>query len=181
MTRRRIAVFGSSQTAPGSQEWAEAELVGKSLAKSGFSVVTGGYGGTMEAASRGAVEEDGEAIGVTASPLFPQRTGANAFVTSVEDTSSLTERIGRMVEMSSGFVVLPGSIGTAAELVVVWNINHVFRKASQPNGIPVVAVGRQWRMFGQFMTHEMGAVEDGVHWAPTGQLAVSWIVEQLDP
>ena len=181
MTEPRVAVFGSSQTKPGSEEWVAAEFVGRSLAESGISVVTGGYGGTMEAVSMGAVEHGGEAIGVTASPLFPLRAGANDFVSIVEDTSSLAERIGRMVELSSGCIVLPGSIGTAAELVVVWNINHVLRKSSQPNGIPVVAVGSQWQAFGQFMTQEMGAIEDGVHWTPTAKLAVSWIVEQLDP
>ena len=49
-----VAVFGSSQTEPGSTEWDEAFRAGTLLADAGFAVITGGYGGSMEAVSSGA-------------------------------------------------------------------------------------------------------------------------------
>lgn len=50
----RIVVFGSSTCLPESAHYREAEELGRGLAESGFGVVTGGYGGTMEAVSKGA-------------------------------------------------------------------------------------------------------------------------------
>ena len=50
-----VAVFGSSQTEPGSTEWDEAFRAGTLLADAGFAVITGGYGGSMEAVSKQAV------------------------------------------------------------------------------------------------------------------------------
>ncbi len=49
-----ITVFGSSRPQPGSQAYETAQALGAALAKSGFVVANGGYGGTMEATARGA-------------------------------------------------------------------------------------------------------------------------------
>ena len=48
-----ISVFGSSRPRPGDAEYADAQSLGTELARKGFVVCTGGYGGVMEAASRG--------------------------------------------------------------------------------------------------------------------------------
>ena len=68
-----VAVFGSSQTIPDSADWRDAVHVGRRLAEAGLEVITGGYGGTMEAASLGASEAGGRVVGVTAPVLFPDR------------------------------------------------------------------------------------------------------------
>ena len=81
--RPAIAVFGSSQTPPGTEEWDQAVLTGSRLAQAGFGVVTGGYGGTMEAASKGAAEAGGHVIGVTSPSQFPGRLGANRYVKEI--------------------------------------------------------------------------------------------------
>ena len=75
-----VVVFGSSQTVPGSAEWNDAEHVGRRLAESSIAVITGGYGGTMEAVSKGASAARGHVIGITAPSVFPGRQGANPFV-----------------------------------------------------------------------------------------------------
>ena len=61
-----VAVFGSSQTEPGSVEWEDARRAGVRLAEEGYPVITGGYGGIMEAVSSGAAGAGGHVIGVTA-------------------------------------------------------------------------------------------------------------------
>lgn len=178
MTERAVAVFGSSQTVIGSSEWVEAESVGESLARAGFAVVTGGYGGTMEAVSLGANRNGGHAIGVTVSSLFPNRSGANAHVRTSEDAPSLSERIGRMLSISQASIALPGSIGTAAELLIAWNTNHVLRKSGlEP--IPVAAVGESWAPLRDVLSNGLGAFAEDVHWAATGREAVAWVIEEV--
>ncbi len=66
-----ITAFGSSRPQPGSQAYETAQALGAALAKSGFVVANGGYGGTMEATARGAREAGGTTIGVTAEPQRP--------------------------------------------------------------------------------------------------------------
>ena len=67
-----IAVFGSSEPLPGQTRYESARALGDGLARAGFGVVTGGYGGVMEAASRGAREAGGTATGVVCG-LFSER------------------------------------------------------------------------------------------------------------
>lgn len=172
-----IAVFGSSATVPGSSDWEDAESVGRSLAQAGLGVVTGGYGGTMEAASRGAALAGGGVIGVTAPPLFTGRFGANSHVSEEITAATLAERIGRLTEIASGVIVLPGSIGTAAELVVAWNMNHIARIGGRER-LPTVAVGNVWRNLASLLTDEGGANAVDVTVVATADEAVEWMLVQ---
>src|SRR5438128_10095508 len=61
-----VTVFGSSRPHEGDADYEEARILGRSLAKHGFFVCSGGYGGVMEAVSRGAKEAGGKTFGVTA-------------------------------------------------------------------------------------------------------------------
>lgn len=139
-----VAVFGSSGTAPGTPEWLAAERCGRLLAGAGFTTATGGYGGVMEAVSKGAAEAGGFVIGVTAPAVFPGRSGANPHVHDERPAASLTERIDEMVRLADAAIALPGSIGTLTELLVVWNVAFVCRfNGATPQ--PIVAVGEPWR------------------------------------
>ena len=69
-------------SAPGDGYYDEGLRCGELLARAGFAVATGGYGGTMEAVSRGAKDAGGEVIGVTAPTVFPDRVRANEHVTT---------------------------------------------------------------------------------------------------
>lgn len=174
-----VAIFGSSATEPGSSEWDDAEQAGRRCAEAGLAVITGGYGGTMEAASKGANLAGGEAIGVTVPTLFPTRSGANPYVTREIEAKSLAERIGVLTNLANGVIVLPGSIGTAAELLVAWNLNHVGRR----NGgrrLPTVAVGPTWLQFWELATGTLGAFGEDVHLVDTSGKAVDWLLAQLE-
>jgi len=174
---RVVAVFGSSAAEPHTAEWADAEEVGASLARAGCTVVTGGYSGVMEAVSKGANLTGGRVVGVTAPELFAARPGANAYVTEERPATTLTERIGALIGFASGVVALPGSIGTAAELVIVWNLNHVRRN----NGgvrIPTVAVGPGWREMWELLSVRMGAFSGDIHVVDTATGAVEWLLAQ---
>jgi uncharacterized protein (TIGR00725 family) len=172
-----VAIFGSSSSEPASSEWKEAENAGARFASAGLGVITGGYSGTMAAASKGAAEAGAEAIGVTVPGLFVQRTGANPHITREIEARSLTERIGILTDRARGALVLPGSIGTATELLVAWNINHVVRRHGGRR-LPTVAVGEEWSELWQLLTGHVGAFGGDIHLAGTTDEAVDWLLEQ---
>lgn len=113
-----LAVFGSSSAEAGSAVFEAARAIGRLIAHEGLPVVTGGYGGVMEAASLGAREAHGEAIGVTCQ-MFRQRSPNRALTLEIEE-SDLSARTGRLIALARGFVVLEGEAGTLAELAMLW-------------------------------------------------------------
>jgi uncharacterized protein (TIGR00725 family) len=175
-----IAVFGSSMTEQGTAEWSDAWRAGKRIATSGYAVITGGYGGTMEAVSGGAAEAHGHVIGVTAPVLFPDRSTPNPYVTEVIEAISLANRIDIMMDRSVATLALPGSIGTATELLISWNTNHILR---QGGAVPrlSVAVGPGWKALARALVEETGAYEDDLKWADTVDEGVDWIVSVSHP
>ena len=136
---RSIAVFGSSEPREGERSYEEARRVGALLARSGYGVVTGGYGGVMEAASRGAVESGGTAVGVV-SRIFPGRA-PNRFLTDTVETADLHDRTRQLVARADGYVVLPGKSGTLAELFSLLALH----RAGCLGVRPVVLVGGAFR------------------------------------
>lgn len=175
---RSVAVFGSAAPLPGSEEYRRAEWVGRSLAERGLAVVTGGYGGVMEAASKGAAEAGGHVTGVTAPSEFPDRVGANRYVAEEIAAAGLTARIGTMMDMAAGAVALPGSIGTATELLIAWNRNHIIRERGDRT-VPVVAVGAAWRRLAEVLVFDAGAFAGDVHLAPSAEEALPWLLNHL--
>ncbi len=138
-----IAVFGSSQAQPGDEEYRAGVECGRLLAEAGFAVATGGYGGLMEAVCRGAAEGGGPTVGVTAPTVFPGRSGANQWVQHELPADDLVHRISLLVEVASGYIALPGSIGTLAELMIAWNLAFVAPFANASFG-PIATVGETW-------------------------------------
>jgi hypothetical protein len=175
---RTVAVFGSSQTELDSTEWAQAVAAGARLASAGIAVVTGGYGGTMEAVSLGAAQAGGRVVGVTAPTLFPGREGANPHVQELIEASSLAHRIDVMMARADATLSLSGSLGTATELLMAWNINHI-RKQSGHSFLPSAAVGEQWKKVADALVLLIGAEIEGIYWANTAEEGVDWIVGQL--
>jgi uncharacterized protein (TIGR00730 family) len=133
----RVAVFGGSRCAPGEPDWEVALELGRGIAAAGWTLVTGGYGGIMEAASRGAREAGGPAVGVLCSVF---RSGGNAYLTETMVTPDLFARVRTIVENGHAYVVLPGSTGTLVELAMVWEFLNkgILRER------PLIVVGGFW-------------------------------------
>jgi len=136
----RIAVYGSSTAREGNAAWTLGYELGRALAQAGAAVMTGGYGGTMEAVSRGAHEAGGHVVGVTVD-LFEARGPANAFVRERVHTPDLYERLRYLVHHADGFVTLPGSIGTLTELYLTWTMLSVQGRPAAP----LIVLGDMWR------------------------------------
>lgn len=142
---RTVAVFGSGSAPPGDPVLAEAERLGRLLAEAGFALLNGGYGGTMEAASRGARQAGGRVIGVTMD-LFAPRLQPNRWLTEEQRVTDFFPRLQRLAG-ADGFVVLRGGIGTLTEATLVWSL----LQTGQISARPFVFVGDGWhRLFAAF-------------------------------
>lgn len=117
-------------------------------------------------------------MGVTAPSLFPGRSGANRYVTQLVEAESLLTRIGTMIDRSDGVIALPGSIGTATELLIAWNHNYL---AARNRGrlIPTAAVGEGWRLVARALIDGAGVEEKDIHLVSSADDAVSWILDSL--
>ena len=109
-----VSVFGSARTPEGSVEYALAHEVGSRLAQAGYTVITGGGPGTMEAANRGAHEAGGESVGLGIE--LPFETGLNPWVHVGVDFRYFFVRKVMFLKYAQGFIVLPGGLGTLDEL-----------------------------------------------------------------
>ena len=121
MTKKTITIFGSSKPIEGEDEYKIAYELGRLLGEKKINVSTGGYCGIMEAVSKGAVEEGGEAIGVTI--ISWQRKG-NDFLTKEIKCSSLFERLTKLIEIGDAYIILQGGTGTLLELAAVWELTN---------------------------------------------------------
>lgn len=139
--RRTVSVFGSSEPEPGHPLYEEARRLGSLLARAGCAVLCGGYGGVMEAASRGAREAEGHVIGVTVAS-FGGRT-PNPYLVEEHREADLYSRTRRLIEDGDAFIILPGRSGTLAELTLLWALV----RAGQMPGKPVALLGPEWPRF----------------------------------
>lgn len=138
--KRTITIFGTSKAAPGDDAFDTAEHIGTALAKKGFTIANGGYGGTMLAAAKGANQAGGEVIGVTCSAFGS--SAPNEYVTSQIATDSLEQRLNRLIELGDAYIVLPGGTGTLLELANVWELkNKRFADADKP----IIIAGSFWK------------------------------------
>lgn len=117
-----VAVFGSADPPPEHPAHAEAFRVGALLAARGFGVLTGGYGGVMAGASRGAFEAGGYTRGITCA-IFEDRL-PNRWLREVRQTPDLFVRSRELIEPASGYLVLSGGPGTLAEISLVWALRR---------------------------------------------------------
>ncbi len=141
MDEKIVTVFGSSRPALGDKEYEEARELGNALAKRGFAVCTGGYGGVMEAVSRGAKENGGKTYGVTAE--FFQRK-ANEWVDVEVRKKTWQERLFGLVELGDGFVACKGGTGTLVELAVVWEMLNKSVIKTKPSWFLGISGSRFW-------------------------------------
>lgn len=109
-----VAVFGSARTLPEDPAYQLGVRMGRLVVQDGFSVITGGGPGIMEAANRGAREAGGVSIGLCIELPMEQRT--NAYLTHQIEFRHFFVRKVMFVRYSRAFVGLPGGFGTMDEL-----------------------------------------------------------------
>jgi len=139
MPIKTVTIFGTSRAVAGDPVYTLALETGRLLARAGFAIANGGYGGTMLAAAEGASEADGEIIGVTCSAF---KSRANKYVTREIVADSLDERLDKLIELGQAYIALPGGTGTLLELAKVWELsNKGFLNADKP----IILMGEFWK------------------------------------
>ena len=109
-----VTVFGSARFTKDSEYYKNAEKIGAALAKTGFTVMTGGGPGIMEAANKGAFKAGGYSVGCNIILPFEQKP--NPYLHKWIDIPYFFLRKVILVKYSYAFVVMPGGIGTLDEL-----------------------------------------------------------------
>ena len=154
-----VSVFGSSRPLPDDPDYEQARALGRALAEKGFQVCSGGYGGVMEAVSRGAKEAGGRTLAITAK-FF--RARPNAWVDEERAVESWEERLFELIRMGDGYVACKGGTGTLVELAVVW---EMLNKG--------VMAGKPFATLGEFWTPILERVREveAVHGSKWGEAA----------
>jgi uncharacterized protein (TIGR00730 family) len=138
----KVAVFGGANARPEDIEYAQAVKLGANLAHAGHVVMTGGYIGMMEAASKGAAEAGGHVIGVTCDEIESFRPmKPNQWVKEEWRYVTLTDRMINLINRCDAAIALPGGVGTLAEISVLWN--QVLIHAIPPK--PMILIGEGWK------------------------------------
>lgn len=124
--KKAVGVFGSARTKPHEKYYDTAETVGRLLAENGYSVITGGGPGLMEAANKGAFEAGGTSVGLNINLPFEQHI--NAFVNVSVDFQYFFVRKVMFVKQSDAMVVMPGGMGTFDELFEIITLVQTRKK-----------------------------------------------------
>jgi uncharacterized protein (TIGR00730 family) len=177
-----VTVFGSARFAEGHRYYELAREVGRELARAGFTTITGGGPGIMEAANRGAREAGGPSYGLNI--LLPHEQSANPYVDASVEFRYFFVRKVMLVKYSCAYVVMPGGLGTLDELFEAATLIQ----CGKIGPFPLVLVGsRFWdglRRFGRSMVREgvFAADELGFgHVCDSPREAVDRIVRALPP
>jgi uncharacterized protein (TIGR00730 family) len=133
-----VTVFGSARFDEHHRYYAMSREVGGALVKLGFTVMTGGGPGVMEAANRGAREAGGRSVGCNIELPFEQ--APNPYLDRWVTTEYFWVRKVLLVKYSYAFVVMPGGFGTLDELTEALTLIQT-RKILQ---FPIVLMGRDY-------------------------------------
>jgi uncharacterized protein (TIGR00730 family) len=133
-----ISVFGSARTPVDSPEYKTGVQLGRALAEEGFTVITGGGPGVMEAANKGALDAGGTSVGLGIELPFEQ--GLNPYVDIGVNFRYFFVRKTMFVKYARGFVVLPGGMGTLDELFEALTLVQT-KKVTQ---FPIVLFGTEY-------------------------------------
>ena len=133
-----VTVFGSARFKEDHSYYAMARDVGARLTDIGFTVMTGGGPGIMEAANRGAREAGGRSIGCNI--ILPQEQQANPYLDRVVTFRYFFVRKVMLVKYSYAFIVMPGGVGTMDELFEALTLIQTKKILS----FPVVLMGEEY-------------------------------------
>ncbi|MBA2570414.1 MAG: TIGR00730 family Rossman fold protein [Chloroflexi bacterium] len=109
-----VSIFGSARTPESDPEYVQAREVARRLAQRGFTIITGGGPGIMEAANRGAQEGGGVSVGLGIE--LPHEQSVNRFCDLAIDFRYFFVRKTMFVKYAQSFVIFPGGFGTLDEL-----------------------------------------------------------------
>jgi uncharacterized protein (TIGR00730 family) len=155
---KAVTIFGSARFKPDNPYYRKAVELAGCLANSGYTVITGGGPGIMEAGNKGAFEAQGRSIGLNIDLPFEQH--ANPYLTNEVKFKYFFTRKVMLVKYSTAFVVFPGGFGTLDELFEALTLIQTHK--IKP--FPVYLVGVEfWKGLVQWLQstlQRMGTISD---------------------
>lgn len=143
-----VTIFGSARVSSDHPDYKKAEKIGKLLVKAGFSVITGGGPGIMEAANKGAAEAGGYSVGLNIK--LPLEEKPNSYANLKLEFKYFFVRKVMMAKYSVAFVFFPGGYGTMDEMFEILTL--VQTKKIRP--IPIVLIDKIfWNPLYKWMTN----------------------------
>lgn len=133
-----VTVFGSARVQPDSLHYDQARSVARALSSMGFTIMTGGGPGIMEAANRGARDAGGVSVGCNI--RLPHEQQPNPYLDVSIDFDYFFVRKVMLVKYSYAFVVLPGGFGTMDEMFEALTLIQT----AKIHDFPVVVMGSQY-------------------------------------
>lgn len=133
-----VAVFGSARFREDNPYYKDARKISEGLADLGFTVITGGGPGIMEAANRGAKEKKGRSIGCNI--LLPKEQQPNRYMDKWFQCEYFFVRKVLMFKYSSAFIIMPGGIGTLDEFFEALTLIQTHKIID----FPIVVFGRSY-------------------------------------
>lgn len=152
--KNEVTILGSARLKEDDPYYGIARELGSMLARSGYTVITGGGPGIMEAANRGAYEADGESVGLNIQLPFEQRV--NPYVKKSAAFYYFFTRKVMLTSPAQAFVYFPGGYGTLDEFFEV--VDHI--ELGQMCHLPIVLVGKKfWEPLIAFLEQRICGLE----------------------
>jgi len=135
--RPRLTAFGSSRLGPDNPEYADVHALSRAIAEQGWDGMTGGHQGMMAAFSEGIHAGGGHVRGITLErfPTPPDNTLSEEI-----RSRNFFDRMGTLIEEAQAWLVLPGGLGTLAEVAMTWDLLAI--RVLEPR--PLLLYGKMW-------------------------------------
>lgn len=135
-----VSIFGSARTKESDPSYKLAEEIAYKLTKSGYGVISGGGGGIMEAANKGASLAEGKSVGLNIYLPFEQEPNKYIDRDKLLSFKYFFVRKVMFIRYAQGFIVLPGGFGTLDELSEALTLIQTMKIAR----FPIVLVGHKY-------------------------------------